>query len=244
MSQTTRHEQVFTIFYFILMTVVIGAEWFELKYLYYITKPAMVITLLWFFLVSTGGQGSQNFRKLVAAAFVFCIAGDTLLMFVPVSEGFFLGGLIAFLTGHLFYTSAFTYEILQNRPWKQHWGQLAFSTLIVVFGVEFYILNRESFGSMWLPVLLYCCVITIMGVAATMRDSSFPRKGFYQITAGACLFIMSDSLLATNKFIVPFYLVGPLILVTYFTAQYLIAMGCIHRIATTHRQKSQTTPSN
>lgn len=243
MSQMNKHDQVFAVFYFTLMAVVIGAEWFEVKYLYYFTKPAMVITLLWYFLVSTRGQGNQNFRKLIAAAFAFCIAGDTLLMFVPRSEYFFLGGLIAFLTGHLFYTSAFTYEILKNRPWKQHWGQLAFSTLIVVFGVEFYILNRDSFGNMWLPVLLYCSVITIMGVAATMRDSSFPRKGFYQVTGGACLFILSDSLLATNKFIVPFDLAGPMILVTYFTAQYLIAAGCIHRISNPGESDNHTPAS-
>jgi uncharacterized membrane protein YhhN len=234
-----RHDTVFATFYFMLMVVVITAEWMELKWLYFPTKPAMVMMLLWYFRASTKSGINSGFRNLVSLAFVFCIAGDTLLMFVPESEYFFLGGLVAFLTGHLFYTSAFTFEILKKRPWKQHWGQLAFSTLIVVFGVEFYILNRDSFGNMWLPVMLYCAVITVMGVAATMRDSSEPRKGYYQVIGGACLFIISDSLLATNKFIVPFYLAGPLILTTYFTAQYLIAKGCIHRINVASSKKTE-----
>jgi uncharacterized membrane protein YhhN len=244
MTLSNKYHTVFTGFYFILMFVVITVEWFELKWLYYVTKPAMVITLLWYFLTATKGEENPIFRNLIAMALVFCVAGDTLLMFVNESEYYFLGGLVAFLTGHLFYTAAFTFEILKNRPWKQHWGQLAFSTLIVVFGVEFYIINRESFGSMWLPVLLYCSVITIMGVTATMRDSSAPRKGFYQIIGGACLFIISDSLLATNKFIVPFYLAGPMILITYFSAQYLIVKGCIHRVTTPKTKENHSIMMN
>lgn len=162
----------------------------------------------------------------MVSGFIFCAVGDLLLMFVPLHEKYFTFGLIAFLFAHICYTGGFILQIFKFRPWNQHWGQLAFSTLIVVYGAEFFILSRQHFGNLVLPVLIYCISITAMGVAAIMRNRKIYYKGYGMVSTGALLFIVSDSILATNKFIFSFDYSGTLILLTYFTAQYFIATGC------------------
>jgi len=74
--------------------------------------------------------------------------------------------------------------------------------------------------------MIYCISITAMGVAAVMRNRQIYYKGYGMVITGALIFIVSDSILATNKFIFPFDYSGTLILLTYFIAQYFIATGC------------------
>ncbi len=180
-----------------------------------------------FFRLQTSGTQNRMFRNLMVAGFIFSAAGDFLLMFTEVNETYFIAGLVAFLFAHFCYTGGFISQIFQNRPWNQHWGQLAVSTMIVVYGAEFFILNRSGFGSLTLPVMIYCAAITAMGVAAVMRDRYKNANGYFRVVLGAVFFVISDSLLATNKFIAPIESAGLLILGTYFFAQYLIATGCM-----------------
>jgi uncharacterized membrane protein YhhN len=66
-----------------------------------------------------------------------------------------------------------------------------------------------------------------MGVAAVMRDRSRNTAAYNHVVAGAVLFILSDALLATDKFIMPFKGAGLAILGSYFAAQYLILAGVL-----------------
>jgi uncharacterized membrane protein YhhN len=216
----------FTILYTMLCLMVLVAEHFHLTWTYYLTKPMVLIVVLIFFRMQTG-TGNNLFRNLMITGFAFSSAGDFLLMFTEQDGNFFIAGLIAFLITHICYTAGFITQIFSNRAWNQHWGQLAFSTLIVVYGAEFFILNRTSFGELTIPVMIYCLAITSMGVAAVMRDRNKYSNGYFKVLAGAMFFVVSDSLLATNKFIFTFDYSGTLILATYFFAQYFIATGCI-----------------
>lgn len=191
----------------------------------------MIVVFIFFKTRSASAPGKM-FRNLMLAGFSFSCLGDTLLMFTEKSELYFMGGLVAFLIAHIFYTSGFIRDMFDKRPWSQHWGQLAFAALMVVYGAEFFILNRFSFGDFYFPVMIYCVAISMMGVSAVMRDKYKNPAGFYKVVAGAFFFMMSDSLLATNMFITPFDFSGPLILGTYFIAQYLIAVGCLEDMRT------------
>ena len=75
--------------------------------------------------------------------------------------------------------------------------------------------------------MIYCIALTAMGVAAVMRDRIKNREGYFRVVLGAVFFIISDSVLATDKFVAPFEGAGILILGTYFFAQYLIVTGCV-----------------
>jgi len=55
------------------------------------------------------------------------------------------------------------------------------------------------------------------------------RKAAWYYLAGATSFVVSDSLLAVNKFYQPFAYAGVFIMLTYCAAQYLIVRGYIEQ---------------
>ncbi len=186
-----------------------------------------MLVLLFFFRLHSDGTRFVRFRNFMIIGFLSSAVGDTLIMFSENNDMYFISALIAFLIAHVCYTVAFIIQIFESGRWNQHWSQLAFSTLVVVYGAEFFILNRGSFGSLVVPVLFYCIAIIAMGVAAVMRDKEKNFKGYFLVVTGAVFFIISDSLLAIDKFKSHFAIADLLILSTYFFAQYLIAMGCL-----------------
>ena len=109
----------------------------------------------------------------------------------------------------------------------RYWSQLAGSTFILVYGVEFFVLNHEHFGSLQIPVLIYCIAITFMGIAAVLRNLKSGSRSYFLILAGAILFIASDSLLASEKFIYPDMNLGIPVLVSYYAAIILISLGLV-----------------
>lgn len=204
------------------LLVIAGAQ-YQIDWLYMIFKPLLMLILLAAFRNKVvGGNG-----LLVTVALVMSLAGDVFLMFDEAQPIFFMGGLAAFLTAHIFYTAFFVNDILRSRPWNQHWFQMALATVLVVYAVEFYILNRQFFGELKLYVLIYITMIAIMGISAVMRDRTRPQAAYAPIMAGALFFITSDSLLAINKFVMELPFASAGILFLYATAQYLIISGII-----------------
>ena len=99
--------------------------------------------------------------------------GDLLLLFeTAVFEGnpFFLLGMASFALAHVCFIYAMIGGVpVSNINAKRHWGQLATATLLLVFGVEFFILNRESFGELKMAILTYCVALVVMSIAASLR---------------------------------------------------------------------------
>ena len=62
---------------------------------------------------------------------------------------------------------------------------------------------------------------------ALNRKGAITEKSFNWVLWGAILFILSDSLIALNKFTVDIPLSKTWIMATYMGAQYLIVMGYI-----------------
>ncbi len=108
---------------------------------------------------------------------------------------------------------------------KRHWGQLACGTLVLVFGAEFFILNRDYFGELVFPVLIYCALIVIMAISAAMRMMHHGKESYFLILSGALLFMASDALLATVIFTDHFDRAEFLVLPLYFSAVGLLAIG-------------------
>lgn len=149
----------------------------------------------------------------LAGALIGSVCGDVLLD-LP-QEGFFIFGLVAFLLGHLFYTTLFFRYA--RRP-------DSFSILIIVglgaFALFMMWLFRNIDPGLYPPVVLYIVVIIAMSIGALLVPAA-NRLLFW----GALLFILSDVVLAVNKFLVTIPN-GRLINITlYFTAQYLIIVA-------------------
>ena len=84
---------------------VLLADILEVAWLFTMTKPLIMASLLFFYSVSSGPEHRSN---VLVVAIVFSLAGDVLLM----KEEYFVLGLVAFLLSHLFYI--FTYRQFVN----------------------------------------------------------------------------------------------------------------------------------
>jgi uncharacterized membrane protein YhhN len=199
-----------------ILTIVFGV--FGLAYLALIHKlpfdgdfviKAVPVTCLaimaWLFVPGTTG-------KLLFAGFVFCVGGDIALSFTHRGEQFFLMGLGSFLIGHVLYVLAFT------RDFEFSNSSLPLMLLWVAFAVTMAVILFPKLGEMRLPVLIYIAVILSMVVTATGWQGPYPLF----LVAGAVLFMLSDSMIAVNKFLTPISWSKYFIMATYYGGQYLI----------------------
>ena len=78
-----------------------------------------------------------------------------------------------------------------------------------------------------IPVIFYAIAISTMFLVSFSRKHSTSSASFQSVLTGACLFVISDSLIALNKFWEPFFQSGLWIMLTYGSAQFLIIKGLI-----------------
>jgi alkylglycerol monooxygenase len=153
-----------------------------------------------------------RFDLLLLAALLASLAGDMFLM-VP---GFFIPGLVSFLVAHLFYIAM----LRQGVPWFPSRAAVA-ATL--VFGVVMVgVLWSGLAPGLKAPVVAYMAVIGLMTAQALGRATLLRDPASIAVAAGACCFMLSDSLLAVNRFLEPLPLSALWVLSSYYLAQILI----------------------
>lgn len=151
-------------------------------------------------------------ERLVAIGLGFSALGD---IFLDLGDGLFFAGLGAFLVGHLFFSAGFLPRMEVTMP------KLAVALCLVPYGLA---LNTILFLKVGfsVPVVLYGTVLTLMGILATVRRAS---PGW--VMAGALIFVVSDTLIAVNRFVWPFEASKWAVMITYYVAQYFIAEGVL-----------------
>lgn len=222
--------------FFILAVVHLGAILIgdTFNWLVLATKPLLLVLLMAIFYFQTL-QVKSTFRNLILCALALSWLGDVLLLFQVVDADFFLAGLISFLAAHVCYILAFrktsvhhSQTILKEKPWLV--------LVFIAYGTLFFFLIRDGLGDMLIPVMAYMAVILIMGITALNRFRRVEYSSFILVFAGALCFMMSDSLLAINKFSAPFPMAGFFIMLTYIAAQYLIVRGSVKQISSERMQ--------
>ena len=192
----------------------------------YFIKPCIVLWLLIVLLLSTKLKG--RFHKRVFTGLIFAMAGDLLLLCAIRDESYFLYGLAAFLFCHLFYTGAF-YLDFKSAPELDKKGARIAILLCAIIATGYYLFLRSHLGIMKLPVMIYVLVISMMMMMASFRNQRVNASSFMLILFGAMFFMLSDSILAYNKFVQPIDNGSNWIMATYMIAQYLITIGAIER---------------
>lgn len=169
------------------------------------------MVLIW--VIGMLGQAtSPVYKYMIIIGLVFSLAGDVFLM-LPSDQ--FVAGLVAFLVAHLFYSAAFASEMSTLIGWP--------FIPFVIYGIVIYIILSPSLGKLKLPVLIYVIVILVMAWLAWERWGGTGQSGPLLAAIGAVLFIISDTILAIDRFRGTFKLSRALNLTTYFAAQLLIA---------------------
>ena len=187
------------------------------------SKPLLMPTLAgWLLLAVHRDQRSTFLFRAVMGALVFSTLGDVLLMFS--GPLFFLLGLFSFLMAHVFYIGAFVSVagfkngfLARNPPWSLPF--LTFPVLLLVFlwdGIP---------AGMRVPVAIYAGVIAVMALSVLNLKGKISGPVFTSLFAGALFFMLSDSLLALNKFGQAFEGAGMAIMVTYILGQFLLVRG-------------------
>ncbi len=180
----------------------------------YIFKP---LTMVFILLIAIFGRADSPFYKhMITAGLLFSLAGDVFLM-LPSDR--FVAGLIAFLIAHLFYIAAFVSEV----------SALAWWPLIplAIYGIIVYIILAPVLGKLKWPVVIYVLVILIMAWLAWERWNQGGHGGELAAFAGALLFVISDTILAINRFRKAFKMSRAMNLTAYFAAQWLIASSVV-----------------
>lgn len=198
---------------------------FNIQWIEYISKPLIIIFLVVYFLIQTSNTKSA-LKKWILAALFFSWAGDVLLMFQQNESLFFLLGLSAFLIAHIFYI-VFFHQVRIKEKLKSNW---LFLLIVVVYYAGLISFLSPYLGDMKLPVRIYGLVISFMFMLAMHMLFIRNKNAGLLMMAGALLFVISDSVLAINKFYQSFELAGVVIMLTYGIAQFFITEGGIRYI--------------
>ena len=190
----------------------IAGEMTDRRRLVYVFKP-LTTALIILFALLLPATAAASYKLLVVLGLLCSLAGDVFLM---LPQDRFIPGLVSFLIAHLFYIAAFTRGVGFDLAW---WPLL----LYLLYGGVMLTLLWPRLGAMRVPVLVYMAVILIMGWQALARWLTLGTLAAGLAAVGALLFVISDSVLALDRFRGRFVMARLLVLSTYFAAQWLIA---------------------
>ena len=222
------------------------AEGLSLPLGVYLSKPLLmpVLGAAFYFGVRAPLRGLY---WMVLLALFFSFLGDTFLMLPEQQEGgplFFMLGLGSFLIAHICYIVGFVryspsgWAYLKAHPWY------ALPFLLIFVGMLAFLwqsLPPELQG----PVVVYSFTIAVMGASAVTLFGKAGQGAAITVLCGAVLFMLSDSLIAVNKFRPDVALWQPrlLIMSTYLAAQYLIVSGVCRVLRDPRSAASTPVPS-
>lgn len=186
--------------------------------LHLITKP--LVMLIAIILIAARayqsrprGRFESRFKAWLLIALACSLVGDVALMF----PGYFIPGLVAFLLAHLSYIAL----LKQGQAWFA-----SRRALIATLGF-----GAAMYAVLWVgglppalraPVAAYVVVITLMAAQAIGRAVVLRDPAAWGVAIGAGFFMLSDTLLALNRFVAPLPLAPLWVLGSYYAAQILI----------------------
>jgi len=175
------------------------------------TKPLMLFLLVLFYISSV-----EVVNKAFLIALSFSLLGDVFL--ISNSEMNFMFGLASFLTAHILYIIVVFKQLKESVLRDKIKAATPF--VFVLFGLIYLLIN--NLGEMLIPVIVYGLVISIFGTVSLLNYLIEKSKKSLLLFIGSLFFILSDSILAINKFHEPKLFYPVLIMTTYIVAQYLI----------------------
>ncbi|MCF6402089.1 lysoplasmalogenase [Chitinophaga filiformis] len=212
----------FNLLYTATLLVHLSAIFFHLDILCYISKFLLPFILAAYFITGTEGIPAI-FRISLLAALLLSGFGDMFLLFSEQSTLFFTCGLFTFMLSLLSYIGFFLKIRYTNYPlplckWPFILGMAAGIIAFIFFMLPY-------LGQMTLPVLFFAVTAYIMlqSVMHAFRLGEQP-SGWYSL-AGACLYIVSCTLIAIHYFYRHLEMGTFFIMLTYGIAQWGLVTG-------------------
>lgn len=181
----------------------------------FFTKPFLMIALVMLYVVFV-----KKINYWVVGAIFFSFWGDVFLLD---KTQYFVYGLASFLVAHILYI-----KIVATFITKIDFKKIMLASMpFVVFFVIFFLFLKDNLAEMLLPVIAYGIVISVFGAIAFLNYLQHKNKANLVLFLGAVLFIISDSIIAINKFYEAQEIYQFCIMATYIAAQFLICKSLI-----------------
>lgn len=177
------------------------------------SKPLLMIFLLVYYLAHKEAR-----NPIMIAALILAWFGDVFLL--GNAENNFIFGLLSFLAMQLCYAYVF---FRQTAIWRKIDSIFTFFMIIYVLGFVYYL--WPSLGEFKLPVSVYASVFALVSLLAFWRHKKF--NGWMMVLIGVLLFVLSDSIIAINRFKISIPKADLWIMLTYISGQFLIIEGYI-----------------
>ena len=178
-------------------------------------KPLALLLAITFIASRAAQTGARGrFDLILLGALIASLVGDVLLM---QSDAYFIPGLVAFLVAHGFYIALF----LQDSP-RFPSGRALLATLSVGAAMLVWLWDGLTDPGLKVAVPVYVGVIALMAAQAIGRATVLRDARAWGVAVGALVFMLSDALIAVNRFVLPLPLAPLWILSSYYLAQCLI----------------------
>lgn len=220
-----KSAQILKYVFIVIAVAELSAHAFGWKFLNEFTKPLFMPVLLVYF--RKGLRAPVNLSFILAVfALVFSWFGDVALMYVYKREVYFLVGLGFFAVAQGLYFFSFRKAMYNTGEDNFTSFQHVLNVLpFAIYGIGLMYILWPTLGDLKIPVSVYALLIITMVMGAIYRNNRTNKESFNQVVFGAILFILSDSLIAIDKFYAPMENARVWIMGTYILAQWNIING-------------------
>jgi sterol desaturase/sphingolipid hydroxylase (fatty acid hydroxylase superfamily)/uncharacterized membrane protein YhhN len=182
--------------------------------LFQMAKPLALLALMYG--AWSASHLQPQVQKWLVRALGLSWVGDVLLLY----PSMFLPGLVAFLAAHVCYIVLLS----RDAPWLH--SRRALAVFMSIAALVFVLLDQHGLpADLRVPVAAYVLVIATMAAQAWGRAKHLGTAGSHWLAWGSVLFMLSDTLLAVDKFVSPMPVAGLWVLTTYYLAQGFIVQG-------------------
>ncbi|RZJ53560.1 MAG: lysoplasmalogenase [Flavobacterium sp.] len=172
-------------------------------------------------------------KNILLSALLFSWIGDVILLFAGIAEIYFILGLVSFLISHIIYCILFNKQV---KTIKNNKAFLLVGSLVIgVYLIGMLSALLPTLGDLKIPVIVYASIISLMLFFAFSGLLTWEKPGNQYVFIGAVVFVLSDSILAVDKFYNPIQKSSVFIMSTYLVAQYLIVTGIL-KLNSNHNQ--------
>lgn len=194
----------------------------------HVLKPALMPALGVAFHDGTRGReagaGTSRLRTGTAAAQAFSWGGDVALL--GTSERSFVTGVGSFFGAHVAYIAGFLSVRGVREDYDTAGLKVALGLWLTAAPLMSVAAGRKD-PTLRVPVAAYATILSAMFASSRMLDPALPPDARRTLQAGTALFLLSDSVLAVQKFLLaePRPALEAVVMATYTAGQGLIATG-------------------
>ncbi|XP_063705251.1 lysoplasmalogenase TMEM86A [Culicoides brevitarsis] len=183
-----------------------------------VVKILPIISLMIFVcLHDTKTKKGKHGSQYILLGLIFSSIGDILL-----NVDLFPEGMGAFAVAQAFYITSFGFK-----PLKMPIGLVLYT--VGVLAVSLFYMNLPTILQMGLPIYGVLLLTMCWRALARATDNPCDMKNFPKLACalGAVLFVISDSLIAFDKFYIPLSFAQLAIMITYYAAQLGITLSIV-----------------